>query len=285
MVRAGIVAMALVAALGMSGARADANLTDLQANADAARQTAVAEGWQGSVALGYLQTTGNVNSSTFNGKALAGYRSGNWQDSVLVQTLKASQDGGLIAESFNFNGQADYNLDPNDYLFGNLDYLRDVFSGYERRVSEVVGLGHRLLTTSTQQLDVEFGVGGRQTHYTTGLRESEPVERLAASYLWKFSANSNFTENFSMVHGSSNTLSQSVSTLTANLDNSFALSVSYTVTHNSAVLPGFKNTDAVTALSLVYTFTPPAPPPPATPPQPPPASETAPSTPPPGGYR
>lgn len=285
MVRAGIVAMTLAAALGTDAAWADANLTDLQANADAARQTAVAEGWQGSVALGYLQTTGNVNSSTFNGKALAGYRSGNWQDSVLVQTLKASQDGGLIAESFNFNGQADYNLDPNDYLFGNLDYLRDVFSGYERRVSEVVGVGHRLLTTSSQQLDVEFGVGGRQTRYTTGLRESEPVERLAASYLWKFSTNSNFTENFSTVHGSSNTLTQSVSTLTANLDNSFALSVSYTVTHNSVVLPGFKNTDAVTALSLVYTFTPPAPPPPAAPPQPPPASDTAPSTPPPGGYR
>lgn len=267
------------------GARADANLTDLQANADAARQTAVMDGWQGSVALGYLQTTGNVNSSTLNGKALAGYKSGPWQDSVLFQALKSSQEGALIAESFNFDGQTDYNFNPDNYLFGNLDYLRDVFSGYERRTSEVVGLGHRLLNSDTQQLALEVGVGARQTHFTDGTRDSEPVERFAANYLWKFSGNSNFTENLSILHGASNTLTQSVSTLTANLYNSFALSVSYTVNHNSDVLPGFKNTDTVTALSLVYSFAPPQPPAPV-PPPPPPAPDstvpaTAPATPPP----
>ena len=274
----------LAAAALASEARADANLTDLQANADAARQTAVMDGWQGSVALGYLQTTGNVNSSTLNGKALASYKSGNWQDSVLFQALKSSQEGVLIAESFNFDGQTDYNFNADNYLFGNLDYLRDVFSGYERRVSEVGGIGHRLLQTDTQQLAIELGSGARQTRFTDGTTDSEPVERLAANYLWKFSGNSNFTENLSIMHGSSNTLTQSVSTLTANLYNSFALSVSYTVNHNSTVLPGFKNTDTITALSLVYNFAPPAPAPAPAPPPPPPQNmdpATAPSTPPP----
>src|ERR1700749_2293724 len=72
-----------------TAARGDVNLTDLEANAAAAQQTAVKEGWQGSVALGYLQTTGNSNTSTANGKTLIGYKEGLWQDSSLVQALKA----------------------------------------------------------------------------------------------------------------------------------------------------------------------------------------------------
>lgn len=271
--------LALAAALACASigtARADVNLTDLEANAAAAQQTAVKEGWQGSVALGYLQTTGNANTITANGKALVGYKSGNWQDSILVQALKASQEGIVTAENTEINGQADYNLDTNNYLFGNGDYLRDVFSGYERRTSEVLGVGHRFLNTDTQQFALELGGGRRQTRYTTPdvPSDEEWVERAAASYLWKFNNTSNFTENLSVVHGSTNTLTQSAIAVTANLAGSFALSLSYTVSHNSTVLPGFKKTDAITAISLVYTFVPAAAPPP-------PAPATAPPIPPP----
>jgi len=249
---------ALVLSAGV--AQADVNLTDLEANAAAAQQTAVKEGWQGSIALGYLQTTGNANTSTANGKALLGYKAGEWQDSVLVQALKASQEGVLTAENFEADGQSDYNLNPNNYLFANVDYLRDVFSGYERRTSEVLGVGRRLIANDTQQLDLELGGGRRQTRYTTEVPSDEEwVERVAGSYLWKFTNTSNFTESLSVLHGASNTLTQSATAVTANLVNSFALSFSYTVSHNSTVQPGFKKTDAIMAISLVYSFVPEAP--------------------------
>lgn len=269
-----------LACAAFGSARADVNLTDLEANAAAAQQTAVKEGWQGSVALGYLQTTGNANTSTANGKTLIGYKAGDWQDSILVQALKASQEGALTAENFEADGQTDYNLNPDNYLFGNVDYLRDVFSGYERRTSEVLGVGHRLINSQTQQLDLELGGGRRQTRYTTDFPSSEEwVERVSGSYLWKFTPTSNITEALSVVRGSSNTLTQSVTAVTANLVNSFALSFSYTVSHNSTVLEGFKKTDAVMAISLVYTFVPEAPAP-APPPRPGDAG-TAPAIPPP----
>ncbi|HSN17195.1 MAG TPA: DUF481 domain-containing protein [Gammaproteobacteria bacterium] len=269
---------AALACVALGTAHADINLTDLEASAAAAQQTAVQEGWQGSVAIGYLQTTGNANTITANGKALFGYKSGNWQDSILIQALKASQEGFVVAENTEFNGQVDYNLDVNDYLFGNGDYLRDVFSGYERRTSEVLGYGRRVINNDKQQLDLEFGGGRRQTRYTTpGVPSDEEwVERGALSYLWKFTDTSNVTENLSVVHGSTNTLIQSVAAVTANLAGSFALSLSYTVNHNSTVLPGFKKTDGITAISLVYTFVPAAPPPP-----PPPSPTSTPAIPPP----
>lgn len=65
---------------------------------------------------------------------------------------------------------------------------------------------------------------------------------------------SNFSENLSVVHGTDSTFTQSVTALTTNLAGDFALSLSYSVKHNSTVLPSFKNTDTITAVSLVHTF-------------------------------
>ncbi len=186
------------------------------------------------MAFGTLQTSGNTDTSSSNAKALIGYKGGNWQDSLLFQALRASSAGVLTAESFNANGQTDYNFTDVDYVFGNLDYLRDVFSGYDRRTSEVVGLGRRLLDSNTQQLDAQFGVGTRQTRYTDDTSKSEAVELLAGNYLWKFSPNSSFSENLSVEHGVSNTYSQSVTGLTTNISGSFALAITYTISHNSS---------------------------------------------------
>ncbi len=241
--------------------RAD-TYSDMNANAGAAKTTAVADGWQGSLAFGTLQTSGNTDTASSNAKALFGYKSGNWQDSILFQALRASSDGVLTAETINGNGQTDYNFTDQDYVFGNLDYLRDIFSGYDRRTSEVGGLGRRILTSDTQQLDAQFGVGARQTRYTDETSKSEAVELLSGAYLWKFAKNSSFSENVSVEHGVSDT-SQSVTGLTTNIAGSFALAITYTISHNSSVLPGFKNTDRSTAVSLVYSFAPtPAPAPP-----------------------
>ncbi|HET7650706.1 MAG TPA: DUF481 domain-containing protein [Gammaproteobacteria bacterium] len=235
-------------------ARADSNWNDLNANADAAKKVAVKEGWQGSVSLGYLHTTGNSNTVSLNGKALAGYKTGNWLDSLSLSALNASQDNLRTAESYEGNGQSNYALSDNNYLFGMVDYLSDRFSGYSRRTTEAAGYGRLLVNTDTQQLGLELGAGARQTHFVDDTTDSGVIERLALNYLWKFSGNSNFTENLSVEHGTENTYTQSVTALTANLAGNFALSVSYTVKHNTTVLPGFKNTDTITAVSLVYTF-------------------------------
>jgi len=244
----------VVFAVLSSNAYADTDLTQLDANVAATKKAAAKEGWQGSVSLGYLATTGNTDTRSLNGQALAGYKTGPWQDVLSFQAIQSSHDGVTSAESYDLNGQTNYSITDLDYVFGTVDYLRDTFSGYQRRTSEIVGYGRRLLATDTQQLDLEFGVGARQTRNTNDTSDNELIERLAANYLWKFTDKSNFSENLSVEHGVSDTFTQSVTALTTNLAGNFALSVSYTVKHNSNVLPGFKNTDTITAISLVYTF-------------------------------
>ena len=247
-------AAASVIAVWTGAAHADLGLTQLDANIAATKKIADKEGWQGSVSLGYLATTGNTNTRSLNGQALAGYKSGPWQDVLAFQAIQSSQNGVTSAENFDFNGQSDYNLSDKDYLYGTVDYLRDTFSGYQRRTSEILGYGRRLFRSESQQLDLEFGAGARQTSNTDDTHSDDFVQRLALNYLWQFAEKSNLSENLSVINGTDNTFTQSVTALTTNLAGSFALSVSYTVKHNTSVLPGLKNTDTTTAISLVYTF-------------------------------
>lgn len=211
-------------------------------------------GWQGSVALGYLATRGNSNTTSYNAKASAIHVAGRWQHMLFGQWLGASDSGMTTASSHELNAQSDYALNETHYLFGYLDDLGDSFSGYQRRLTELGGYGYRAVNTASQQLTLEAGVGARQTRFVDGSSRSAPVERLAMNYLWKFSRTSSFSEMLSVEHGVDDTYTQSVTALTANLFGSFALSVSFTVKHNSHPLMGFKPSDGATAVSLVYTF-------------------------------
>lgn len=250
---AGFVVLVVVA----GAAHADyglTNLTTLSANADATRKAAVKKGWQGSLSLGYVATTGNTNTRSLNGQGLAAYKSGKWANLLSSKVLQASTNGVTTSESYDVNGQSEYSLTDTNYLFGMADYLRNTFAGYQRRTAEILGYGRRLLTTPTQQLDMELGAGARQTRFTDNTSRNKFVERLAASYLWKFAEKSNFSQSLGVEHGLDNTFVQSVTALTTNLAGDFALSVSYTVNHNTQPLPTFKSTDTITSVSLVYTF-------------------------------
>src|SRR5690242_13390846 len=97
--------------------RADSSWTNLDADIDAATKVAVKEGWQGSISLGYLHTTGNSNTVSLNSKGVAGYKSGNWQDSLALTALNASQDNQRTAETYEGSAQSNYSLDDSDYVF------------------------------------------------------------------------------------------------------------------------------------------------------------------------
>ncbi len=110
-----------------------------------------------SVSFGYLATTHQYPQPQ---------RSGPWQDLLSLQALQSSENGVTTAENYDLNGQSDYSFSDTDYVSGMADYLRDTFSDYRRRTSEILGYGRRLLATDTQQLDLEFGAGVRQTRNT-----------------------------------------------------------------------------------------------------------------------
>jgi putative salt-induced outer membrane protein len=212
------------------------------------------EGFFGAVSIGYLANTGNTDSASLNAKTSFGYVVDPWRHALMLRAVKGSTDGVATAEEYEAAEQTDYTFSKNNYVYGAFNYSTNRFAGYDRRSTEVVGYGRRVLDTDAHTLDLQIGAGARQTRLTDDTKRNEAIVQLAGAYLWDFSDNANFSQQIKVEDGSDNTFSESITAVTANLTGDLALSVSYTVKHNSDVPVGTEKTDTATAVSVIYGF-------------------------------
>ena len=210
--------------------------------------------WSGQADFGMLTTRGNTQSKSMNGKLEVNYQKGRWHHLGSVQGIYTAENGVTTGESYTVHGKSEYTLHKYDYIFGDLRYSSDRFSGYPQRISESTGVGWRLLHSSTQTLDLETGAGAQQSKLSDGTRQNDAIVHLAGKYVWNFSKTASFSQNVLVESGVSNTHIESVTAVQSRLYSHLGLKLSETVKHNSHVLPGLKKTDSYTAVSLVYNF-------------------------------
>lgn len=212
------------------------------------------EGWYGKVALGYLATSGNTESSSLNTATAVNYASGRWVHTLEASAIHAAEDDETTAEAYGVGWKSEFSLSEHNYLFGRLNWRKDRFSGYDQQISESVGYGRRLIDTGTHFLSAEIGVGARQSKLSDGTMENEFIGRGGLGYRWKFSETAEFTQTLTTEVGAENTYLESISALKASLVGDLALVASYTIKNNSTVPAGRENTDTFSALSLEYGF-------------------------------
>ncbi len=210
--------------------------------------------WGGAAELGFIMNRGNTDSDSLNAQLRVENTRQQWRHRAEAKVLRITEEDTTTAESYEVSGRSDYLLDDNDYLFGSLRYESDEFAGYDRRTTEVVGYGHQFLKRESMHLKGELGAGGRQTKFVDGSDDNESIVRVGLDYKWQISKTSSFSEVVYVEHGSNNTYTESVTALTAKINNSLAMKVSYTIKDNSDPRPGFENTDTRTAITLVYDF-------------------------------
>lgn len=210
--------------------------------------------WSGKVAVGYLATSGNSENSSLNTAFEVGYVTGSWDHLLRGLAITASEDDVTTSESYELGWKSQLSLSEFDYLFGRLNWRTDRFSTYETQFSQTVGYGRRLLNSERQILNVEVGAGARQSDLIDGSTESELIFRGGLDYLLNLNDNVQFTQILSIEAGDENTYIESISAFTASLIGNLALVASYTVKHNTEVLPLTEKTDTYTALSLEYVF-------------------------------
>lgn len=216
---------------------------------------ACAEPWSGEVAVGFLATSGNTETRSLNGKLALDYTQGVWKNSLLATALGNSDSEGSTAERYAVADKLDYNFSDRDYLFASLEWEKDIYGGIRERMSETVGYGRHVLTGPEHTLDLEVGIGARQTEENeTGLREDDFIGRFAGKYVWALSETSSFAQSVKVETGDSNTSTESVSELRLSIIGNLMAMLSYTVRHNTNVAPDSEKTDSFTAVNLAYTF-------------------------------
>lgn len=210
--------------------------------------------WSGKAGLGYLATSGNSDNTSLNAMFKLAYDLESWHHQFSAQSVGSVTNDVTTAERYQASFKSKYDFTEHDYIFGLVSWEKDRFSGYREQTSETLGYGRRILNTETQVLNLELGVGAKQADLADGTRETGTIARLGADYLWKFSESAEFTQLLAVESGSGNTYIESVTGVSAQLFESLALGISYTIKNNSDVPVGLEKTDTFTAVNLEYSF-------------------------------
>jgi putative salt-induced outer membrane protein len=131
--------------------------------------------WAGKATLGYLATTGNTENSTLNTGFEVGYTTGKWLHFLKAAAISASEDEINTAEAYDFGWKSERKLTDHDFIFGRLDWRKDVFGAYDAQFSQTLGYGRRLIDNDKHKLNVELGAGARQSELQNGFSENETI--------------------------------------------------------------------------------------------------------------
>jgi len=210
--------------------------------------------WAGKASLGFLSTSGNTENSTLNTSFELGYSSGRWAHLLEAAAITASENQATTAEAYDLGWKSERKITDNDFLFGRLQWRKDNFGAYDTQFSQTLGYGRRLIDNDKHKLNLELGVGARQSELQFGGKDKETIFTAGAYYKWQFSETAEFRQDLSTESGSDNTYLESVTAISAKLLGDLALVASYTIKNNSDVPPLTEKTDTYTALSLEYSF-------------------------------
>ena len=210
--------------------------------------------WQGDAELGYLSTTGNAITEAAHTRWRIQHRRTDWLHTLRFEALVVREQGLAPAEQYKASEKSAYYLTARGYLFERIRFERIPALRFHYRWSEVVGYGRLVYQSQTLALYLEAGPGSRQTRLTDALWQNEMLLLFSGEVEWSIGPAANCNVLLNSEQGEVNTVTNLLSSLTLQFNNSFSAKLSYDVTHNTDVPAGLRNTDSNTTVALVYRF-------------------------------
>lgn len=227
--------------------------------------------WEVSLEFGYVATSGNNETTATNGRFNVSYEIGKWKHEgyAAIQTYETEDnnpdpliDNSSSTENYNAEVKSNYQFSQRTYGFGVIDYHKIDNTGLDFQSSMVAGVGYQIIKTpnKTHRLDGELGYGARRSRLSEppvsgSSRDTETVILVGVTYKWNISENAKFEQLNSREIADDNTITSSLTSLTANLVKNLAMKFSYEIRHQSDVpSPEIEKKDTVTSYTVVYTF-------------------------------
>ena len=242
-----------------SVAEIDAKVAGItKANADA-RDAKLAsqgflQGWKGSGEVGGFISSGNTDTKGLALGVSLNKETRKWKHALRGLVDYQEQDGRKNRERYFAGYEGNYNITPRLYALATLSYERDPFSGFDRRFSESLGFGYKIIDRETFKVSAEAGPALRQTLFTDGVDSNTFAFRGAGNLWWQISPGFELTENAVVFYDSFNTSFQSLTALTAKLTGALSARMSFQFNSESNPPLGRENTDTVSRVTVVYSF-------------------------------
>jgi putative salt-induced outer membrane protein len=210
--------------------------------------------FDGNVQAGFTAQTGNTTNSNLNAATTMTWFHDRTAYSLWGDARNTSSSGVRSSEKYDAGARSRYNLDSDNYLFGQFSWLNDRYNGYHARNVVTAGYGRQIWNGPVHTLNLEFGPGYRADQYVGGGHKNTALGYASTTYSYKVSDNTKFTQGFNVLGADDITLN-SETALTVAINKAFSLKLAYDVTHNTkppASAPD--KTDTVTSINIVYNM-------------------------------
>lgn len=226
-----------------------------------------------SAELGFLYKTGNTKSADVKAGLSARYEKEQWLTSasfnVLAKKLETENEDGdkefvSTDNKWDIATQTNYTLtkEGKNYLYGNLAYEQDKFSGFKSQSSFSAGWGRQWHKTKTSSFFADIGPGVKYdvVRGTAAIPEestSSLIVQAQALYTTKINDYVEFKQYFvakQATKSDDNSVYKSETSITTKLIESLQLKFSLRIDYDTEVAEGFENTNTETSMTLVYSF-------------------------------
>jgi putative salt-induced outer membrane protein YdiY len=210
--------------------------------------------FEASIAFGYVGTSGNTDTDTYNTEILLHLTTEMWDHNMKFQALGSQENAQATAERYFLQNKSDYNLDENQYLYLKGTYTDDRFSGFDYQATVSGGYGRHLIMSDRFELQAFGGIGYRENAIIDAGSEGEVIFTLGEEFGWNISDNASLTQSFSTEIGEKRTVSVFELGLETNIIGDITTKIAFQARNNSDVPVGTEKTDTLTSVSLVYNF-------------------------------
>lgn len=224
--------------------------------------------WTGKAELGFLNTSGNTESTSANAKFDLKRESEKWINTFYAGALYGNNGEFTNAERYEARYQLDYKINDRLSWFGALRGEQDRFSGFVYQATVSTGAAYKFIDTPTTRLAFSIGAGYRRLQNETliqtdagevierieGEEESDPVITAGSTYEHNLTANTKITNKFLAESGSENTALQDDLALQVSMSKTLALAVGYGIRYNTDPPPLSETTDTLITVNLVYNI-------------------------------
>lgn len=215
--------------------------------------------WTGQAELGFIDTSGNTDTRSFNGKFNLVHDIQPMKTGLKLEALTGEENGTSSKERYNAELKGDYTLGEHDYIASLLSYEDDRFNGFEYQSVLSVGYGYRIWNAKKGHFDVEVGPGYRRTSLEIRNDEGdklkeEVIGRLALDFAVDISENATFLEVITVEAGEFGTVYRSIMGLQSTLVSTLAMKINYEVKYTDTVPEGTEEMDTIIGATLVYGF-------------------------------
>jgi putative salt-induced outer membrane protein len=212
--------------------------------------------WEGLGEFGFVNTTGNTESTALNMKLNFTYNAERWRHRFLATALMTSEDGIQDNERYTAEIQSDRHLNEKSWIFGVLRWDADKFGSYDPQVSLTAGYGRQLMKSEKHEMKGEIGAGYKKLEErVSDISTSEAIVRILLEDSWQVFKTTRWDNRLLVETGSSNTFTQFDTGLAVSMTEAFAVKLGWQMRNNSKIPPDDEhNTDTVTSINLVYNF-------------------------------